>query len=57
MTVVQRCVIHAGEKLAELPDKACRAYQDVTLSGVFNVPCPVYGVRYDSTVFYLISAQ
>ena len=40
MTPVVRRVKQAGAKLAKLPDKACRARCDVTLSGAFNVLYP-----------------
>ena len=39
MTPVLRRVERAGVKLTKQPGKACRASDDVTLSGAFNVPC------------------
>ena len=39
MTPVLRRVKRAGAKLAKQPGKACRATNDVTLSGAFNAPC------------------
>ena len=57
MTPIQRRVKQAGEKLDELPGKACRARRDVTLSGTFNALCPACRVRYDGAVCYLISTQ
>ena len=57
MTPVQRRVKQTDEKVAEQPGEACRARHDVTLNNAFNALCPVCRVRYDSTVFYLISTQ
>ena len=39
MTPVLRRVKRAGVKLAKQPGKACRASDDVTLSGAFNALC------------------
>ena len=39
MTPIQRRVKRARVELARWPGKACRATNDVTLSGAFNAPC------------------
>ena len=39
MTPVLLRVKQVGVELARHPDKACRATNDVTLSGTFNVHC------------------